>query len=174
MFPQTKILSYREIQFLDQLAQGATYKELQEYFGISPSNVHVHCHNIRHKTGIRHTRDAAECKRHLKQIPAQLVADALSGQPRQKRPFSSRPPTSRHQEVLRLLARGLTYHQIAREWEVTPQTVENTAYMACKRAGIVHEGWNRTKRIREWWRAQSGAEDPNSAPAVPGMSDPMF
>ncbi len=167
MKPKTNTLTWREIQVLDQLAKGSTCPEISSFFGISPANVHVRCHTIRQKTGIRQTRDPAECRRYLRSLPPHIVENALKGKPK---PSAPRDLTLRQMEILRLIAHGHSYASIARTYEILPQTVQNHATTACQRAAIVHDGWNRTKRIREWLQQRDEA----SAMPLSPMADPMF
>lgn len=97
-------------------------------------------------------------------LDKQIVADALN--PAFK--TTSKQLTYNQLEVFRLLAMGRTYPQIAAFLGVLPQSVQNLASRACKRAGITHGGWNRTRYIKEWLAKYDG-----KAPADP-MDDPMF
>ena len=165
MRAKTKDLSNRELQMLSMLSKGDTYQEIAEHFGIALSNVHAHCYNIRHKTGIRETRDERQCLRYLRTLSPARVTDALNP-PSPRR--STKSVTIRQMEVLRFLALGRSYAQIGQILDISPQTAQNTACEGCKRAGITHAGWNRTKYLREWLRRHDG-----EAPPCP-MDDPAF
>lgn len=162
-------LTDRELRMLIRLADGDTYKELQEYFGVSAPNVHTTCAIIRAKTGIRQTRDPEECKHYLASIQAQRIADVQA--PPDRNGFRPRNVTHCQLEVFRLLVRGRTYEEISKLLGVTSQSVQNLASRGCKRAGIHHQGWNRTAAIREYltsFHPSRPADEPDP------MDDPAF
>lgn len=161
-----KRLNPREIRILSMLANGDTSAEICSYFGISSANLHTTCFHIRKKTGLQQTRDPDECKRHLSKLDKQQVADAIN-------PVRVIPQKLTHcqLEVFRLISLGRSYPQIAVTLGILPQSVQNLAVRACKRAGITHSGWNRTRFIKEWMARYRGEAPPLAADP---MDDPMF
>lgn len=162
-------LSTREVQILSMLSNGDTYVEIQAYFGITLSSVHMACCYLRRKTGIQQTRDQDECQKHLARLPRQLVADAINPMARSS---TTKPLTPGQMDVFRLLAIGRTYPQIATFLGITSQSAQNLACRGAKRAGIIHAGWNRTRYIKEWLKKHDES-DPNLRRPDP-MDDPMF
>lgn len=160
-------LTNREIKSLVHLADGATYEQIRQLFNpaLSLANVHTICHLIRRKTGIAETRDPLECKRYLFKIPKQRIADALS-----EVESTTKDLTENQLIVFRLMAMGRKYRDIAEYMGINAQSVQNLASRACKRAGIIHAGWNRTKLIKEWLLR----EDDGLPIALDPMNDPMF
>lgn len=165
-------LSNKEIKLLCILADGKTYAQARTSFQppLSLANVYVTCHTLRQKTGIQQTRDQWECKRYVAKLDQQRIADAMS-------PIRSTtgPLTDNQLDVFRLMALGRTYTAIALLLGIRKQSVQNLASRACKRAGIIHGGWNRTRYITEWLQRN----DPNlpaSLTPLPKdpMDDPMF
>jgi DNA-binding CsgD family transcriptional regulator len=160
-------LTNREIRLLSCLADGSTYQEIASFLGMSIPNVHTTCHGIRQKTGIRQTRDREECARYLATLPPEMVKHALCA-PKREAPSSL---TFCQLDAFRLLASGQSYDQIAQTLGIQPQSVQNLITRACKRAGITHQGWNRTERIRHWLERNDGQR---ASVAVSPMDDPMF
>jgi DNA-binding NarL/FixJ family response regulator len=60
--------------------------------------------------------------------------------------------TPRETEVLELLARALTYEEIAAELEISIKTVENHVCMIFRKLGV----HRRTEAARIWWEHQHG------------------
>jgi len=167
-------LTNRELRILSLLAQGQTYNQVKERLAITTiENVHVTCYNIRKKTGIRQTRDPNECRAYMEKVAPDTVRRAFH--------LSALPAedglTEGQAHVLRLIAAGRTYKQIATFFGTTSQSVQNLACRACKRAGIRSAGWNRTHYIREWVKTYYGEEtieEPHPDLSGALMGDPMF
>lgn len=169
-------LALREIRLLSYLANGDTYQEIRSLMCMTSANVYTTCSHIRAKTGIQETRDQSECSAYLAKLTRedpQRVADAIDG-----RKHVVRDLTENQLDVLRLIALGRSYAHIAALLGIRSQSAQNLASRACLRAGITHQGWNRTKFIKEWLRRN----DPNlpasltPLPPLPRdpMDDPMF
>lgn len=161
-------LSHREIRLLVRLAEGDTYQEICNYFGISYQNVYSTCAVIRRKLGIRETRDAAECKRYLAQIDPQEVANAL-----EPKRADLRRVTDSQLLVFRLLAAGRNYAQIAGTLGITSQSAQNLACRGAQRAGLHHHKWDRTTAIREWLAQYDGTPSAEKRKVDP-MNDGAF
>jgi len=164
-------LTNRELRILSHLAQGRTYRETREALGMTEQNMTSSCHYIREKAGITETRDAQECARYLAKVPPETLSRALNERQDGWKHIRGETPTDNQIEVLRLIARGQNYRQIAAFLGTTPQSVQNLACRACKRVGIQHAGWNRTRYIREWVKENFPHDaDSNHDP----MDDPAF
>ncbi len=57
LFPGAETLTAREVEVLDQIAQGASNKEAGRLLGISPRTIEVHRAKIMEKLGARNTAD---------------------------------------------------------------------------------------------------------------------
>lgn len=150
----SKPLPKRQRVILRLLSRGWTYQRIQQYLGIKLETVHSHCGQIRQRTGITNTRDAAMCKKYMDGIVDNEAA--------------SLPVTSTQLMVLRFLAKGQTYADIADTMGTTPQTVQNHATIGCRRAGIKRGQNTRAQEIRSYLARLDG-----TSTADP-MDDPMF
>ncbi len=153
-------LQTREKRILAFLARGWSYPQIAKRLEIRDDCLHVHCHHIRQKTGIKNTRDAEECHHYVRNVPDHYI------------PPVRRPLSWTQKEVLELIALGDDYARIARTLGIGKQTAQNHASAACKRAGIDAKGhYARTKAIKEYV-AQVNAEK-NATTGEP-VNDPMF
>lgn len=151
-------LQKRELEILHCLARGWSYSQIATHTDIRNDCLHVHCHNIRKKTGIQSTRDVEQCKAFLRQR-------------RQLPPAPARqmPLSWTQTEVLRLLALGDSYASISSTLGMGIQTAQNHASEACKRAGIRAAGrYSRLQGIKDYIARLDG-----TAPVTP-LSDPML
>lgn len=166
MKTKTSVLSALEMVVLRLLSNGAKYPQIKaKYPLMTQASFHSHCYNIRHKTGIRETRDPQECRRYIRTLGQTLLS--------QQQEAPVRVPTPRQMEVLRLVAQGKPYAEIARLLSIDRQSAQNTASNGARRAGIIHGGWQRTKLIRAWL-ANYDAEQAALRGPVDPMDDPMF
>lgn len=141
-------LSPRELQVLKMLAGGLTYQQIKTALHLSDSSVHVQCHRIRQKTGIKDTSDKRECKKYVETYrPKDCV------------------PTPRQMDVLRLLAQGKTHKYIAASLGMSVSASMNYASQGMLRMGINERGQRRMAVVRALIAAIDGAEvyDPMSA-----------
>lgn len=151
-------LQKRETEILLWLSMGWSYERICTHTGMRDDCLHVHCYNIRKKTGIQSTRNADECRDYLRHRRAQPA------------PPEPRQPLSWTQtEVLRLLAMGDSYERISKTLGMGVQTAQNHACEACKRVGIVARGrHSRAQAIKDYVDRLDGKE-----PTVQ-LQDPMF
>lgn len=127
-------LSPQERTAFRMLCKDFSYTHIAGLMGIRVDNLHTICHHIRQKTGIRDTRDPEQCRAYAR-LPE---------------PLSFRPPlkiTAHQLEVLKLIAQGLTYREIAGQLSIALQSVQNHAVRGCKRLGITGQGHGRTAAI---------------------------
>jgi DNA-binding CsgD family transcriptional regulator len=115
-------LSPRESAILSSLAAGNGYLATRQALGINGSTLHIHCYNIRKKTGIADTRSPAQC------------AAWKAGKPIEALPTVPRAlPTPAQSEVLRLSALGKSNGEIAALLNIHPATVANHKCQGKKR-----------------------------------------
>lgn len=152
-------LSPRESQVLHLISGGYTYDMLSHGLGVTSENIHSVCFSIRRKTGIKSTKNKDECRNYIRW--------GRMG----SRPEKKNPATAKQLEVLRLIAEGLTYRQIAERLRVKVQTVTNHAHDACRRIGRGGCAYSRREILREYFsemdkkKAAEMAENPQSDPA---------
>lgn len=170
------ILSPMERSILIYLSQGKHYDQVATMLNLRMPCFYVHCQHLRQKTGIKSTRSHEECRAYVKNIRSQAL-EAI--------PVIYRPPLSYSQlEVLRGIASGDDYPKIGRTLNMGPQTVQNHATAACKRAGIKARGHHaRLAAIKQYIVERDGPdqvkfEHPAPAPSPATLptvtADPMF
>lgn len=128
------ILSPRERNILIHLSNGLTNSQIVERLKIRLDCLYVHCQHIRKKTGIKNTRNQQECRDYVKGIRHD---DSIAWQP---------PLSWTQLEVIHLLSMGDSYKSISSTLSMKPQTAQNHASEACKRAGI--HGLGRHARLQ--------------------------
>ncbi len=135
-------LQERERQILFMLSRKWTYKQIAAKTHLRLPTLHVHCHHIRQKTGIRSTRSWQQCYDYLR---------GMRHHPEEVKAKSLLPPTAKQIEVLRLLSMGRSYKETALALNMGAQTVQNHASAACKRVGITcRTHMERLQAIRQW------------------------
>lgn len=170
-------LSAREISILRMLARGKTYEEIREFLNIgrkavgkppiSPENMHTTAAIIRKKTGIKNTQDPHECRACLRSRHSSYE------------PNGETRPTRRQMAVLRLVAQGMPYREIAhalgfQDTISGAQSVQNYASQGCKRIGIRVPAFQRTHAIRNWLEKHDAQTKPPTPCSADPMDDPMF
>lgn len=148
-----------ERRILSFLSRGQSYAEAKSRFpDMRLETFHVHCFNIRKKTGIKSTKDAKECRDYVRV----MQMDDLRCEPR---PARKLPPSPKQLQIMRLVAEGKSWSEIAHTVRCGWGTAQNHASKGCKRAGIGGQGHRRTQAIKDWLRSQT--------PTKP-EEDPMF
>lgn len=147
-------LTPTESKVLYMLSRGTLYLQIVERLEITQENLHTVCFHIRQKTGIVNTKDPQECKAFITGHKEELW-DQIP-----HKPF----PTLGQVEIMRLLAKGKSYPEIALSLQIGIQSAQNMASQGCKRAGIVGRGYMRLRAIQKWVeerdREEAGLTDP--------------
>lgn len=147
----------REHSILIWLSRGWSYTKIAQHLKISSACLHVHCHHLRKKTGIKNTKHQQECIDYLYH----------RGEPLSPPPVYQLSLSWTQLEVLRLLAEGGSYGQIAQTLHMGQQTAQNHASAACKRAGIrVNTHAARLAAIKAYIAERDGPP--------PQLDDPML
>lgn len=151
--PKTQ-LTPTEAKTLLLLSYGHTSEHVQERTGLHASSFHVHCHNIRQKTGIKDIFNQDECREFMRNL-----------RPVDPRTKSKKNPTPGQLEVMtQIYMNGLTVKQLAEQRGQTEQCIRNILCMGINRAGLKKfHGWERARAVRTFL---GGKPDP--------MDDPMF
>jgi len=160
-----KRLTPRELRILRLLSRGESYDKIRETMEITHQNLYSTCAIIRRKTGIGETRDHEECRKVLRVLHSTLVEQ---GEKPEALPPRSPAPFPCQLAVMRLVASGKKYKEIARLLNIQVQCAQNYASEGAKRAGIVGQGWKRNRLMKEWLEKHA-PERPKSL-----MDDPAF
>lgn len=158
----------RERAILIWLSKGWDYPRIANYTKSSLAVIHVHCHNIRKKTGIHTTKQPAA--KHLALNHFATVRSGLDGSIDLP---PSLPVSPKQLAVLRMVAQGRTYPEIAQTLGMGQQTAQNHATEGCKRAGISSRTHHqRLDLIRQWLRERDAQDLADNPEAV--LADPML
>lgn len=122
---------------------------------MSQFTLHNLCHSIRKKTGIKSTKDAAECRAWEKANPHFSPLQKEHG------------PTPKQMEILLRIAAGERYSQICREMVLSLQAAMNLASEARKRAKISD---NFPSSVKAYLMGLKATPEPPKDP----MDDPCF
>ena len=151
-----KPLSNQERRVLYMISRGGNYRDCADHEGKNVETIHVIAHHIRQKTGIKDTRDHAECREFIRGHRPQLHPDKVP-----------KPPSPKQIEILRLVVQGQTYKAIATHFGIRPQTVQNHASCACIRIGVNAKGAARLSGIATWLEHYDAKQ-------ADAMNDPAF
>lgn len=144
----TSHLSEREVVVLRLLARGNTYQEIAGLLHITLANVHTTACHMRQKTGILDSRNPQECMDYIRGRHPGADARLAYGDGDRTKPVY---PTPRQLEVMRLVAQGTSYAQIALRLGMGLQTVQNAACQGSRRAGLPRShGLSREHAIRDY------------------------
>lgn len=146
MTAPTPLLSPQEMAVLRHLARGKNYQETATEMKVSIYHIHTICHGIRRKTGIRSTKDNDACALYWKE---------LHSSPMGILPTRTYMPTPGQLGVLRLVAQGTPYNEIAHLLDITEQTARNQASQGCIKIGIGGMGNYRVLALVEWMKKHS-------------------
>lgn len=156
---QTHNLTRKQLIILQTLARGEGYEKaalrLQPAV-LSRANYHVTCYQLREKTGIRNTRDSAECKAYLERL--------YNGDVRDPRRLAKQP-TKRQLEIMGRFARGMSHSEIATELGIVPQTSMDVMSAGCRRLGIKACGMGKRLVIADALATLTPPPDPMDDPA---------
>lgn len=125
-------LTGREHHVLRLLTEGKTYSDIAATIGITPTCLHVHCHRIRLKTGIKDTGDFGEVRQWLETY----------------RPRLCEPSKLQLQIIREHYINGLSHYQIALLLDINPETSRNQMRLGIRRWGITSRGDFRRAQIR--------------------------
>ncbi len=109
----------RQLEILRMLAEGYKGMQIKSILGMSAPCYHVHCYQIRQKTGIKDHKSMEACMEYLVTYKRHLVT-----------------PTPQQQKVLALLRDGKKYREIADTLGISVGTVMNHASMGRFRLGV--------------------------------------
>lgn len=162
------MLTKREDEVLNLLANGHSPKYIQGYLGITATNFYAVSSRMKSKTGIRNIRDVHACRHYIRFGPM-LAKNTHHPLHQLGKPVTR--PTDQQLEAMRLIAQGVKYSGAAETLGIEVQSVQNAVWQGCQRAGISHlTGDKRLGAIRLFLE-QLDAEKQNS---VNPMDDPMF
>lgn len=150
-------LTPREIDILLLLSKAHNSAFISQKMGIARSCVYQHISNLRRKTGIQNLDDPREVNQYLNDPDHP--------------PLDPHGPTRAQLRVLRRLAQGMSYRDIATELKLSLGTVMNTASQARKRAGLTPAA---QRRALDAQRYLDKLERPPAPLYADPMSDPAF
>jgi len=125
-------LSPRLLRIITLLAEGKKGEQIRRIMGINGPTYHVHCHQLRLKTGIRDHKCQATCAEYLATYKPYMIE-----------------ATPTQVKVMTLLRDGKTYSQIQAMLGISHGTAMNHASQGRKRAGCRTQSELRQQQVIE-------------------------